>query len=355
MRTRRLERLSTFLAAALAWVLVLSPAQAQTPAVPVVVRMAPAFVQAPEGGTTDVAVEVVDVEALYGFDVTVSFDPQVVEVVDADPSLPGVQVTQGLFLDPGFAVVNEADNTGGTVHFVMTQLNPSEAKNGTGTLIVIKLLGMQAGSASTLGLPAVQLARRDGFMIPAEGVPGQIEVVAAGGPTSTPMPTQGAGTPMATTTPEPTLPPATATAYAATATSVMSTVTALAATASALPPASSTPVAAGSPSATAGAPESATAEVPASGPLPTPAEPPAPLPGTEAAATDVAIAPASGTPAPGSTLHLPPGTAGAGQAKGRTDAARVMLWIAILSGVLAVGAGVALLAIRLRGRGRGQQ
>jgi hypothetical protein len=343
------------LAAAMALALWLAPVQAQTPTVPVVVRMVPSPVQVQAGGTADVAVEVVDVEALYGFDVTVSFDPQVVEVVDSDPNLPGVQVTQGLFLDPGFAVINQADNAVGTVHFVMTQLNPSEAKNGTGTLIVIKLLGKQAGSGGTLGLPRVQLARRDGFMIPAEGVAGQVEVIAAGGPTTTPMPTQGAGTPMATTTPEPTLPPATATAHSATATSVMATVTSLAATASALPAATSTLPAPATPSATAVAGDSTAAVVPTVSPSPTvTGETPA-VPGTEPPATIVAIAPGGSTPAPGSTLHVPAGTAGARKPAGRPDAARAMLWIAVASGALAVAAGAALLAIRLRSRRRGQQ
>ncbi len=118
------------------------------------------------------------------------------------PALAGIQVAQGVFLDAGFAVINTADNTAGNAHLVMTQLNPSLPKSGTGSLIVIKFRGKQVGASSTLTLVNPQLARRDGFMIPATGAAGQVEVIASGGPTPTSLPTQGAGTPMAEATPE---------------------------------------------------------------------------------------------------------------------------------------------------------
>lgn len=239
--------------------------RAQTPA-PVVVRVAPASLQLAAGQIVDVAVEVVDVQELYAFDVTVVFDGQVVEVVDADPNVAGVQMSQGLFLDPGFAVINAADNAAGRAHLVMTQLNPSVAKSGTGALIVLRLRGKEAGRSTALALPEPMLARRDGGMIAATGVAGRVEVVSAAVPASTPMPTQGAGTPMAALTPEPTSVPATATSVPTaglptfTSIPVPPTVGAVAsATARVVP--SHTPVAAASPvvmaTATAG-PASAT-------------------------------------------------------------------------------------------------
>lgn len=175
---------------------------------PAQVRITPTSLQVPEGGTIDVAVEVREVEGLYGADLVFTFDPDVVEVVDADPSQDGVQVALGLFLDPGFVLRNLADNVQGKVHFAMTQLNPSEAKSGSGVLIVVKLRGKRAG-ATPLTMVNAQLARRDGIGISATTADGQVEVLiaSAAADTSTPIPSQGAGTPLPTSTLRPTAQP----------------------------------------------------------------------------------------------------------------------------------------------------
>ena len=103
----------------------------------VVLQVAPSTAEIGVDEIIDVAVEVRDVSGLYGFDITVGYDPAVVEVVDFDPDLEGIQVALGLFLDPGFVIFNQADNSLGQLRLVMTQLNPSEAKSGTGNLLVI--------------------------------------------------------------------------------------------------------------------------------------------------------------------------------------------------------------------------
>ena len=48
--------------------------------------------------TIPVEVRVNDVTDLYAVDVKVAFDPSVLEVVDADPAKPGIQVQDGGFL-----------------------------------------------------------------------------------------------------------------------------------------------------------------------------------------------------------------------------------------------------------------
>ena len=162
---------------------------------PVTVRLAPASVLVPLGQTADVAVEVVDVQDLYGFDVALTFDPGVVEVVDADPDQLGVQIASGTFLDSGFVVLNQVDNATGTLRLAMTQLNPSPPKSGTGTLIVIRLQGKQVSGGTPLMLTNVQLAKRDGTSLTTSLFSGQVSVVAAAGsapantliPTSTPL------------------------------------------------------------------------------------------------------------------------------------------------------------------------
>ena len=182
--------------------LILLPASALAQA-PVTVRVAPATLTLAVGAASDVAVEVVDVEGLYGFDVQLSFDPAVVEVVDADPDKPGVQVSLGRMLDSGMAVRDSADNEAGTIHYAMTQINPSEAKSGTGNLIVIRLRGKAAGTTN-LAFTSVDLARRDATAIDTAPQPGAVSVLAeasAQQPTTTPIPTQAPPTPVPTALP----------------------------------------------------------------------------------------------------------------------------------------------------------
>ncbi len=182
----------------------------------VVVRVAPAVVTIPVNGTSDVAVEVVDVEGLYGFDLVLTFDPAVVEVVDANSNRPGVQVSFGTFLDPGLSARDTADNAAGTVRYAMTQLNPSEPKDGTGNLIVVRLRGKVTGT-SRLVLSSVTLVNRGATEIPSTAQDGQASVIAAGGnlPTATPIPTQAPPSPVPTPGPiataTPTVPPPTIT------------------------------------------------------------------------------------------------------------------------------------------------
>jgi hypothetical protein len=210
-----------FLAAAglvLFWALAASPVWSQN--TDVVLRFVPSTLQAAVGETFDVAIEVQDVAGLYGFDVAVGFDPAVLEVVDLDPDLEGIQGALGLFLDPGFVIINQADNDLGQLRLAMTQLNPSEARSGAGNLLVIRFRTRQAGQTPLL-LLAGQLAQRDGTTFLPQLVNGQLTVTMAGVPlaTTTPIPAQLAGTPLptmtpvapaATATPRPTLTPSAA-------------------------------------------------------------------------------------------------------------------------------------------------
>ncbi|MBN1922208.1 MAG: hypothetical protein JW892_13250 [Anaerolineae bacterium] len=185
------------------------PLAAQT-AGTVSLRVVPAEAEVVVNQTTDVAVEVVGVQNLYAVDIAIAFDPQVVEVVDADATTAGVQVALGTFLDPGFVIRNVVDNTQGTLRFAMTQVNPSTPKSGTGNVIVIRLRGKRVGATSPITLIEATLAQGDTTKITPELRSGQIRVLAtaSGNPTPTPLPTQD---PSVFTTPTPTNAPPTAT------------------------------------------------------------------------------------------------------------------------------------------------
>ncbi|MEA5077457.1 MAG: cohesin domain-containing protein [Anaerolineaceae bacterium] len=114
----------------------------------------------------EVPVEIHNVEGLYALDLSIKFDPTILTVEDADASQAGVQVALGKFLDPGMVLFNTVDNQKGTIHFVMTQANPSEPKSGTGNLLVIYFKGLKEGK-SDLGFANIQLSDRDGIQITA--------------------------------------------------------------------------------------------------------------------------------------------------------------------------------------------
>ncbi|MBN2392978.1 MAG: hypothetical protein JXR84_19765 [Anaerolineae bacterium] len=76
---------------------------------------------------------------IYGADVRVTFDPAMLEVVDADSDLEGIQVKSGKFLDPdhGFVLQHQVDNTTGTIDYALTLLNPAPPAEGNGVLVKI--------------------------------------------------------------------------------------------------------------------------------------------------------------------------------------------------------------------------
>jgi len=152
-----------------------------------------ADLEIPLDARVEVPVEVRDVEELYAVDLTIRFDPEILQVEDANPDQEGVQPGLATFLDAGMTLFNEVDNETGTVRFVMSQINPSEGKSGSGNLLVLYFVGKQAGT-SQITVEKVELANRSGEAIPVSGVNAEI-VVSEGAPevVATPIPLQDQG------------------------------------------------------------------------------------------------------------------------------------------------------------------
>jgi len=114
-----------------------------------------------------VAVDVVvnDIVDLYGLDVAASFDPTRLQIVDADPLAPGIQV-QPLFsfMNPGFVNSPNGDNSAGAIRFFATQLNPALPVSGSGALFRVTFDPQQVGT-TTLTFDSFQFATRDGVLI----------------------------------------------------------------------------------------------------------------------------------------------------------------------------------------------
>lgn len=123
----------------------------------------------------EVPVEIRNVSDLYAVDIEIRFDPDVLTIEDTNPEMDGVQPALGKFLDAGLTLYNEADNKEGVVRFVMTQVNPSEPKSGSGVVLVLYLRGVQAGE-SDLEVTVLDLSTRTGEGIPVKSVSGKVTV-----------------------------------------------------------------------------------------------------------------------------------------------------------------------------------
>jgi hypothetical protein len=99
-----------------------------------------------------VDVLVVDAPVVYGIDVRLSFDPAVLEAVDAEGSMPPVQLEHGDFFDPAQSHVlqNWAVNTNGTIDYALALLNPAPPVGGDGHLARIEFRAVAAGETLVL-------------------------------------------------------------------------------------------------------------------------------------------------------------------------------------------------------------
>ena len=120
-----------------------------------------------EGDPIAVEVWIEDVVALYGADVRLAFDANRLAVLDANPSLPGVQVVpHDDLLSPDLVIRNEADNQAGTVWYAVTQISPSPPVTGTGVLFSFTFQALYAGEA-LVEISYERLSTIDGTEIPA--------------------------------------------------------------------------------------------------------------------------------------------------------------------------------------------
>lgn len=127
------------------------------------------------GRRVEVPVRIEDVQDLYAIDIEIQFDPQVIQIEDADPRTEGIQPALGMFLDAGLTLFNSADNEAGVIRFVMSQINPSEPKSGDGIILVLYVVGAAEGE-SDLEITTLDLSTRAGEAIPAQAVDGKVTV-----------------------------------------------------------------------------------------------------------------------------------------------------------------------------------
>ncbi|MCX7681759.1 MAG: LysM peptidoglycan-binding domain-containing protein [Anaerolineae bacterium] len=168
-----------------------------------VVRLVPATGQVAVGESIPVHVVVDNVTNLYRVEVHLTFDPNLVEVIDADGGTEGIQIVLGPFLSVESVTQNLVNATAGRIDFSFGQTT-APPRSGSGTIATITFRGKAVGS-SALNFTSVILSDPSGGPIAATTQNGVVNV---GGSVVTPTVAPTA-TPPATPTPTP-VPPGTA-------------------------------------------------------------------------------------------------------------------------------------------------
>lgn len=92
------------------------------------------------------AIELSEVSNLWGAQVHIHFDPQMLAVVDANEAIDGIQIAPGNFPDPALGWwTSYADNRLGDIDYSVTLLSPAPAVSGRGTLAVITFEALTVG------------------------------------------------------------------------------------------------------------------------------------------------------------------------------------------------------------------
>ena len=98
-------------------------------------------------GTTTVDIRIRDVTDLYGVQLYLSFDPDILEVEDAIPG-GNVNIVPGDFLDPGAAVQeNYVNNSTGEIKYAQSRSGPMPGVDGSGVVARITFHGKAVGTS----------------------------------------------------------------------------------------------------------------------------------------------------------------------------------------------------------------
>ena len=110
-----------------------------------VLAVNPPLLSAGVGMLADVGFTLSDATNAQGVDVQFSFDPSVLQVVDADGVTAGVQVSPGACPAPDLVLVNDVDNVVGTGQYAAVEFTTSCAN---GDVLAISFQCIAPGSSS---------------------------------------------------------------------------------------------------------------------------------------------------------------------------------------------------------------
>ncbi|OQY23801.1 MAG: hypothetical protein B6I35_02930 [Anaerolineaceae bacterium 4572_32.2] len=125
------------------------------------------------GDTGTVEIRVENVAQLAGAEVHLTFDPALLEIVDADPETEGTQIAHGDFPSPDFVVRNVADPSTGVIDYAISCMSLDKAVSGSGVLARITFHVLTEGE-TVVAIRSAILGDIQGQSIPVETGPGAI-------------------------------------------------------------------------------------------------------------------------------------------------------------------------------------
>ncbi len=143
-KTQHPIRFSLWIGIALAVVMITAWANGAFAQSAALVKIVPNEATISVGQTIEMAVQMENITNLYGVEMLIVFDHNLLEVVDADPNKPGTQISPGEFLRGGFEGANSVID--GTIDYVMQQVRPNPPSNGSGTLVRIVFKSIGSGT-----------------------------------------------------------------------------------------------------------------------------------------------------------------------------------------------------------------
>ena len=132
-------------------------------------------------GDHTVSVSVQGVSPVYGADIRLAFDPNVLQVIDADEETPDI-IEHGDFLtaNPDFVLRNQANNQTGQIEYALVLVNPAEPVQGDGLLAKVTFRA-RASAQTEVKLTQAQFGTRGGDVIePALAEAVEFNVTASG-------------------------------------------------------------------------------------------------------------------------------------------------------------------------------
>lgn len=197
MRSSRAAYIIGFVCAFAAVISAASPVQAQATQV----LLTPATVQIAVGEAVELHVRIENASNLRNVDVLIRYNPRLLEVIDADPEMPGIQVKLGPFLNSREAIVNTVFPAVGEIRFYQTASGP--AATGSGDIAVVIFRGLEEGTAF-VNIEHAWLY--DIHSVEITSITQNARISVGGVPAASPSPTSTASSPLEPT-PEPNFSP----------------------------------------------------------------------------------------------------------------------------------------------------
>ncbi len=116
------------------------------------------------GEVTNIDLRISDISPVYGAEMLLTFNPDVLEVISDNPDSGNMEIQPGDFFDLNqqhFPLQNRADNKAGRVYYAMSMLNPAPEASGEGVLIRVPFRAKAVGDAG-LSVEKIRFGTREG-------------------------------------------------------------------------------------------------------------------------------------------------------------------------------------------------